>query len=343
MSLEPLQDPFTRRHFLPNTMNFHGDWNNTTQYYKFDVVVCPTALSSYILTGKEALIGGGDPSTNSDWEELSAAATGVLSVSTTGPGLANVGTATNVNLQNTGITSLSVSGAGLSSTGGTTPTLTNTGVVSVSSGNAGITISGASSTPVISNNGLLGLTAGSGIVATGATNAPILFNTRMLEKFIIPGFNPLIAPGPYTGSTAQTLGSFTMPADAVPGSTAMLYSAGWAVNAYAPLPPAQPNVLDYRLGFSATANSAIGDWFSPAVGGFQVASQNANSVPLSIPALPHTPANITNPDYVQLPTWIALDNIQPSQTIYLNIEIPYSADTISGIQVAAPFLLYMSQ
>lgn len=339
MSLEELVNPFTRRKFLPNTMNYHGIWNNTTQYYKYDVVVCPTAISSYILVGREALIGGGDPSTNADWEELSQAATGVLSL-TVGAGLQNTNTPTNPNLVNTGVLSLAV-GTGITNTG--TPTaanLVNSGLLGLTQG-TGITITPTNPQfPTISASGLItGITAGAGIASTGGVN-PTLSSTRTTKKFSLP--NPtFVGGGSYAGSAAYTIGNFTMPADCVPGSSAMLYSAGFSANSWAPLLPA--NIMDFRFGFSATAASAIASWFSPAVGGFLVQPNNTNNVPQPLPLLPHTPASITNPDYTNLPTWILLDNVSPNQTIYCNVEVPYGGDSVAGVSVAAPYLMYLAQ
>ena len=341
MSLDPLQDPFTRRHYLPNTMNFHGTWSAATQYYKFDVVVCPTALSSYILTGRSALIGGLDPSLNPDWEELSAAATGVLSL-TTGAGITNTNTATNPNLVNSGVLSVAVApGPGIATSAATGAlTLTNTGIISLAAANPGIVIGGGSAA-TIANNGILAITAGAGLASSGATNAPILASTRTLKKFNLPGSGTFIGPGNYTGSAAYTIGNFTIPADAVPGSTALLYSAGYSANSWAPLLPG--NVMDFRFGFSATSATTIASWYSPAVGGFLVQPFNANNVPQPLPVLPHTAGNIANPDYTNLPATIVLDNITPGQIIYANVEVPYGGDTVAGVGIYAPLLVYLAQ
>jgi hypothetical protein len=337
MSLNELQNPFTRRQFLPNTMNYHGIWNNTTQYYKFDVVVCPTAISSYILVGREALIGGGDPSLNPDWEELSQAATGVLSL-TVGAGLQNTNTPTNPNLVNTGVLSLTA-GTGLANTNTpTAPNLVNTGILGITQGTGIGVVFTNTQNPTINNTGLVGLTATSGVVSSGGS-APTITNTQKLKRYNPP--SPFVGSGSYAGSSAYTIGNFTIPADAVPNSSALLYSQGYSVNGWSPSLPM--NLMDFRFGFSPTPAVPIAGWFEPAVGGFLVQPGNSNNVPQPIPLLPHTPANINNPDYVNLPTWILLDNITPGQTIYANIEIPYPGDSISGVSMYAPILMYHAQ
>jgi hypothetical protein len=104
MALSSLDNPLERLASLPNAMNWRGAWAATEQYYLNDVVVSPVNLASYILNGKTALLNGGDPTTNPDWIELSATATGVLQVNAGfGIGLDPLSTPTIPTIDNHGV------------------------------------------------------------------------------------------------------------------------------------------------------------------------------------------------------------------------------------------------
>lgn len=183
MSLQTtLKNPLDRLSILPTTMNWRGVWVETEQYYRYDLVTSPINLSTYILSTRTALKGGDDPTLNADWIEFSETATGVQSV-TAGTGIENIGTTTDVILQNTGVRTIEV-GSGLELSGdANNPILTNTGIVNIVAG-AGInieTIFSDTNPPVtkISNTGVLTVTSGnSGIDVnnTDPTN-PTISNT----------------------------------------------------------------------------------------------------------------------------------------------------------------------
>lgn len=208
-----LDNPLERLQVLPNAMNWRGVWNNTTQYYRNDVVLSPIDTASYIALNVSVL-GGADPSlTPADWQILASATTGVIGltagpgiaiggtptlptvsntgvlVATAGTGITNTNTATNPQFENTGILSLSVAAPGLSSTGGQNPTITNTGVLSVVSGGPGVQVTGTN-IPTILNTGVLGLTAvAPGLLLTPAPTlqTPQLQNTGVLSIAGGPG------------------------------------------------------------------------------------------------------------------------------------------------------------
>lgn len=170
MALDPLRNPVQRLEFLPDIMSWKGLWDANTQYFKGDVVECPLATTSYVLN-VTADKGGATPSLNINWVELSDAATGVLSFQITGAGLTNLGTPTNVNLQNTGVTNITT-GAGIATTGGSTPQLTNTGVISFNA-NVGLQNIGTATAVNLNNTGILSLTAGTGVTITGGQTPTI--------------------------------------------------------------------------------------------------------------------------------------------------------------------------
>ena len=175
-ALDPLANPLEVLGLIPDVMTWKGTWDVNTQYYYGNVVECPTAITSYVCNTL-ASRGGNPPSSNPNWTELSSAATGVLSL-TTGVGLQNTGTATNVNLINTGLTALTV-GAGIQNTNTpTAPNLVNTGVLSVGIG-AGLQNTGTPTALQLANTGILGLNAGTGLSSTGG-QTPTLANSGIL-------------------------------------------------------------------------------------------------------------------------------------------------------------------
>lgn len=204
MSFSSINNPLERLQVLPDAMNWRGDWNNTTQYYKNDVVLSPLDSASYIALNVSVL-GGADPSVNTtDWLILASATTGVTGLTagtgisitgtptipqinnlgvltaTAGTGITNTNTATDPIFENTGVLSLNV-GTGLSSTGGQNPTITNTGVLSIV-GSPSVLVTGPSNAPTITNLGVLQVTAGnSGITIGGPPNAPQIFNSGVVS------------------------------------------------------------------------------------------------------------------------------------------------------------------
>jgi hypothetical protein len=190
MALNPLENPLERLKFLPTTMNWRGGWLATEQYYLNDVVVSPVNVASYILVGKTALLGGGDPTTNPDWVELSNTATGVLQVNA-GIGLVNTGTPTIVDLENTGIITITAGNAGIGVVDGSGPpyplntVISNNGVLSVAAGNAGIAVSAPTGAITVSNNGILGITAGTGLSSTGGQTPTLSVSSSGLPKLSI--------------------------------------------------------------------------------------------------------------------------------------------------------------
>ena len=216
-SLDPFLNPLERLGLIPDVMTWKGTWDVNTQYYYGNVVECPTAITSYICNAL-ATRGGNEPSSNPNWTELSSAATGVLSL-TTGVGLQNTGTATNVNLINTGVTSLTV-GAGLQNTNTpTAPNLVNTGVLSVGIG-AGLQNTGTATALQLANTGILGLNVGAGLASTGGQTPTLSVTTVSAPKIsMFTTYNLIqpIGPDPTVGG-----GTFVMTFPAVTPATAVV-------------------------------------------------------------------------------------------------------------------------
>lgn len=220
-----LDNPLERLQVLPDAMNWRGVWNNTTQYYRNDVVLSPIDTATYIALNVSTL-GGADPSlTPADWQILASATTGVIGITagpgiaiggtptlpvisntgvltaTAGPGITNTNTATNPQFENTGVLSLSVATPGLSSTGGNNPTITNTGVLSVVSGGLGVQVTGTN-IPTIINTGVLGLNVvAPGLSSTGGNN-PTITNTGV--NTIVAGAGISVSGPPTTPTIALT-------------------------------------------------------------------------------------------------------------------------------------------
>jgi len=185
MSLTSLENPLERLKTLPTGMNWRGGWDTTEQYYLNDVVIAPLNNATYILTGREALLGGGDPSLNADWTELSDPSTGVASVS--GSAFITVGgSPTNPQIINNGVCTVSA-GAGLLDVGTpNNPVLINTGITSLQNG-LGISIAGNT----ITNTGIRTLTVGAGLSSSGG-NDPSVSNTGIIS----------LVPSTYIGISA---------------------------------------------------------------------------------------------------------------------------------------------
>ena len=178
-----LKNPLDRIGILPTTMNWRGLWVETEQYFINDLVVSTVNSSTYILVNQTAVKGGGDPTTNSDWAEFSATSSGVQIVSA-GLGIENIGTSTNVILQNTGVRTLNV-GSGLELIGADpqNPTIVNTGINSITQG-AGINVQtlvipNNPKITTISNTGVLSVLSGNDGIDIDNTNPqiPVITNT----------------------------------------------------------------------------------------------------------------------------------------------------------------------
>jgi len=200
-----LSNPLDRLSILPNTVNWRGTWEDTTQYYLNDIVVSPITLSSYILTEVQGVYGGLDPSLNPVWTEFSGAATGVQSVTALlDSGIIVTGT-TNVTVVNDGVVSIG-QGAGISVTGDPhNPVITNTGITSVVQG-SGIAVSPIlplNGGLIISNTGVLNVRGGAGINVNPALSQqnPTITNTGVLS--VIPG-NAGIGVSAATGNITLT-------------------------------------------------------------------------------------------------------------------------------------------
>ena len=225
MALSSLDNPLERLATLPNAMNWRGGWLATEQYYLNDVVVSPVNLASYILNGKTALLNGGDPTTNPDWVELSATATGVLQVNA-GVGLVNTNTPTIVDLENTGIITITAGNAGIGVVDGSGPpyplntVITNNGVLSVAAGNAGIAVSAPTGAITVSNNGILGITAGTGLSSTGGQNPTLSVSSSGLPKLSM--------------ATTYTISGVAMTPDPLPTGNigSILFNIGSLLNAF---------------------------------------------------------------------------------------------------------------
>jgi hypothetical protein len=257
MSLTSLENPFERLKTLPTVMNWRGGWDTTEQYYLNDVIIAPLNNATYILTGRDALLGGGDPSLNPDWTELSDPTTGVASVSgsafitiggsptnpqvinngvcsvSTGLGITNIGTANNTVLINTGITSLQ-DGLGISCLGNQ---ITNTGIRTLTVG-AGLVSSGGND-PSVSNTGIIQLIP-STYIGISAGQTPTITNNGVVQvspgtgisitgTANIPIINSLTTPP----TVSQVFSSINTSVDSVsvpapPSGTAILFTIATA-------------------------------------------------------------------------------------------------------------------
>jgi hypothetical protein len=256
-----LENPLERLSVLPDAMNWRGVWNNTTQYFRNDVVLSPLDTATYIAL-KVSVIGGADPSVNlADWLVLAPATAGVIGVSA-GPGIAiggtptlpvisntgvltavagtgitNTQTATDPRFENTGVLSLNVAAPGLSSTGGQNPTITNTGVLSVVGG-AGVQVTGTN-IPTIINTGVLGLSAtapGLTLTPNPTPNIPLITNTGVVSIAGGPGIVVGGSPSTPTITLAATssppimslITSVSLPGTIAPASTgaSVLFPSG---------------------------------------------------------------------------------------------------------------------
>ena len=171
-------------------------------------------------------------------------------------------------------------------------------------------------------------------------NPPVSSGSGGTLTFIPVVGSPFTGVGPYTGSSAFTIGNFTIPANAVPNSTVLLYWLSWSTS-WGPTPV--NSLYDFRLGFGSTPSTPVNTWF-PTGTGFIVQVGNTTNVPNPIPALPHTQTSLTpgtsGYDYTQLPNYVILNNVNPGQVIYVNIECPYPGQRLSNVTINAPYMIY---
>jgi len=169
-------------------MSWRGLYSDAEQYFRNDVAVSPLNFASYILQTLTSTIGNGDPSTDTNWIELSVASTAVNTV-IAGTGIAVTGPTTTPTVSNTGVLAVTA-GAGITNTGtATDPNLVNTGVISVVAG-SGISVNNANpQLPVITNTGIVSLIPGVGIDIPPRVGSepPVINNTGVLS--ILAGIN----------------------------------------------------------------------------------------------------------------------------------------------------------
>ena len=346
MSLTTLENQLSRLTVLPNIMNWRGGWSVSEQYYLNDVVISPNDGYSYILT-VTALQGGVDPSINlADWTEIAPATAGgnITAIVGVSPGISIDNTNPQIPVvNNTGVLK-ATAGIGLINVGTTAndPEFDNTGVLLLAVAPAsGLTQTGTSANPILTNTGILTLVASNGVENIGTAQDVILENKRKTELYLIPSGGAFLAPGfhDYTGGEFVELGQFLIPADAVPNSCALLYVTGYGVDSWDA--NSGLDVMEYNTYFARV----LGDYstrFFPDFG-FVAQVGNPNGVPANILQVPHFPANQSVLDYIQQPTWIALDNINPNETIYAVARIAYPYISFSNPSITAPYLLYLKQ
>jgi hypothetical protein len=342
MSFTTLENQLSRLTVLPNAMNWRGGWSVSEQYYLNDVVISPNDGYSYILT-VTSLIGGVDPAGNLvDWTGIAPATGGGITAIVGGAGISIDNTNPLIPVvNNTGIIT-ATAGVGLVNIGtANDPEFDNTGVITLVATN-GITNTSTAENPILENTGLLSLAVGNGIANIGTLQDPNIENTRNTALYVLPAGGAFINPGFHDGSIDPEhleLGRFTIPSDAVPGSTALLYVSGWGVdtwNANFGL-----DVMEYPTFFARALDIATA--FVP-VFGFSAVPGNPNGVPASIfNGVPHFPASQAIVDYIQQPQWIAITNLTPSETIYAVTRFAYPYITFSNPSLTAPYLFYLKQ
>lgn len=161
MSVRGLQTPLQVLGALPHAMNWKDQWSPTEQYYQNDVVISPATGSPYILTGKTAILNGGDPSTNPDWYDIATAGGSGVSAVTAGTGIS------------------------VSTTGGTA-TITNEGVRSITLNSVvpnGLVNTGSASLPLLNNAGVVTITPSGGVDITGGNQPTISLKVPRLTTF----------------------------------------------------------------------------------------------------------------------------------------------------------------
>ena len=348
MSLTTLENQLSRLNILPNALNWRGGWNVSDQYYRNDVVISPNDGYGYILT-ITALQGGVDPAGNlADWIGIAPATGGGINSIIAGAGISIDNTNPQIPIiGNTGIIT-ATAGLGLvnNGTAANEPEFDNTGVLSLAVAPAsGLALSGTAANPILSNTGLLTLLASNGVVNAATAQAPSLENTMNTALYKLPSGGAFVASGPHSyGGPAIEIGRFTIPADAVPGSTALLYVKGWGLNNWNTTSPT--GLMEYSSYFSKTVGPTMAftgyapfgftDNGPPTNPSFVVPSSIVNGVP-------HFSANQNPRDYVQQPLWIALLQINPNETVYAVTRVETSSITFEDPSITAPYLFYLKQ
>lgn len=342
MSLTTLENPLSRLNVLPNTMNWRGGWDVSEQYYLNDIVSSPIDTFSYILT-TISLLGGTDPSLSAEWTRLTPI-TGSGEITFVGQGDGIIVDETDPSIPvviNDGVITFTA-GNGLTKTGPPQdPTFDNLGVLTLAV-TTGLNNIGTAQEPHIVSTGVTSLAVGTGLSNTEPINPaqnPLLNSTRNLKMYSLPS-NTFLAPGLQLGTTPpnnllgyMVLGSFQIPADAVPNSTAMIYNTSWSVENWGnPL-----NDVEYQYFFY---NTTAGFFFPQRITCFTSPAGNPNGIPLTIFQVPHFPANQATFDYIQQPQWIVLDNVSPNDTINVCCKFSSTAVYYTNPLIVLPYLLY---
>jgi len=315
MSLLPLENPLTRLNLFPNTMNYRGGWSATVQYYANDVVISVADSKTYILTGKIAILGGGDPSTNADWETIASTGTGVQSVTADAlTGVENIGTAQNVVLVNTGVISVTTNTLdGIENIGtAQNQQLVNTGVLSVTTvPSSGISISGPANKPILANDGVITVTTlpASGISITGPPTNPVLANDGVIS--VVPSTGISIT-GPASAPTIENTGIITITA-----GTGISVSAGQnpsigntgVISCSEAVPPANGG-----LQITGTVTAPVFAWGPLASGTVQILNP-------AVTATVNVPYPLTATSVIMLTFYN--DNVIPPAS-------PYNANPVGG-------------
>jgi hypothetical protein len=211
MSVQGLQNPLERLSVLPTTVNWRGDWDSATVYFKNDIAVSPANGGSYILTGATSVTNSTDPSTDPLWTELSGLSTGVQAVNGLPPGIA----VDNTNplqpiISNTGVLTITGGAAVLVSGPNETPTISSSAITQLGEG-AGISIAGPSATPIVTNTGVLQVIDGPGIAVTAPTGIVTISNLGVVQVVAGAGIgvdvtNPQVPVISNTGVVSLTVG-----------------------------------------------------------------------------------------------------------------------------------------
>jgi hypothetical protein len=195
-----LSDPLDRLDALPTAINWRGEWDPNTLFYRNDIAVSPITKGSYInVTPATTISGGGDPSLNAvAWYAFGSGAAGVQEI--TGTEYITVGPTTTPKITNNGVVTLEIApGTNLNNLGtAQDPILEDTGVTNVLA-DPGILI-----TPDISNSNLL-YVDNTGVVnivtdsASGFTTGSDVNNVSLFYTGILSVNNP-----PNSGITVGT-------------------------------------------------------------------------------------------------------------------------------------------
>lgn len=342
MSLTTLQNPLSRLNVLPNTMNWRGGWDVSEQYYLNDIVSSPIDTFSYILTAT-SLLGGTDPSLSAEWTRLTPI-TGTGEITFVGQGNGIIVDETDPSIPvviNDGVITFTA-GTGLTNSGTPTdPIFDNTGVLSITA-TTGLNNIGTAQEPELVNTGVLSLAVGSGLSPINLAPNPSVINTRNFKLFSLFPFDTFTAVGLQRGTDQPQnllgylpLGGFTIPADAVPNSTAMIHNPNWSVQDWTNASAITPITYEYFF-----QNNTAGFFFPQRITCFTAPIGNPYGTPTGISTVPHFPANATTPDYIQQPQWIVLDNVSPNDNIVVCVKFSSSDVDINTPFIRLDYLLY---